>query len=69
MNSEKQLIDAIASNITEVNKTLSAIKDALEDGEALAYLGATDQDQEIVEDAHALVTEWMDKGIEFYGAE
>jgi len=35
--------------------TAKAIRDVLEDGQALAELGITDDDQEAVEEAHALV--------------
>lgn len=63
MNAARQFIEAIASNMTEVKKPLKAIRDTLEDGEALLHLGATDDDQEMVEEAHDMVTQWMDAGL------
>lgn len=64
MNAARQFIEAIASNMAEVRKPLKSILDTLEDGEALAYLGATDDDQEMIEEAHDMVTGWMDSGLE-----
>ena len=55
-------IKAIASNMAEVNKPLGAILDALEDGEALAYLGVSDEDIDMVEEAHAMVSDWIKDG-------
>jgi hypothetical protein len=64
MNAARQFIEAIASNMLELKKPLSAIRDVLEDGEALGYLGATDDDQEMIEEAHAMVTGWIADGCE-----
>lgn len=63
MNAARQFIESIASNMTEVKKPLKAIRDTLEDGEALAYFGATDDDQSMVEEAHDMVTQWLDTGL------
>jgi hypothetical protein len=64
MNAARQFIEAIASNLEEVKKPLRAILDALEDGEALGYLGATDEDQDMVEEAHDMVSGWISAGLE-----
>lgn len=64
MNAARQFIEAIASNMAEVKKPLTGIRDTLEDGEALAYLGATDEDQELVEEAHDMVCGWIASGLE-----
>lgn len=67
-NLDLDFIKAIASNMAEVNKPLQAILDALEDGEALAYLGVTDDDDlDMVEDAHALVSDWIKDGKRILG--
>lgn len=63
MNDARQFIEVLASNMLEVNKPLNSIKAVLEDGEALMHLGATDEDQEIVEEAHDLVCRWIMAGI------
>lgn len=63
----RQFIDTIASNMPEVNKNLIDILCVLEDGEALMRMGATDDDQEAIECAYALVNEWIDAGNEFLG--
>lgn len=61
-------INAIASNMTETKIHLSDILAVLEDGEALATLGADDSDTEMVEMAHAIVTEWSnDYGWDYLG--
>ncbi len=60
------VLEMIAGNMNEVNKPIQAMIDTLEDGEALAYLGVTDEDQEAVEHAHALLTKAMKNGFEFY---
>lgn len=57
-----EFIAVIASNLVEQCPLLSSIRDTLEDGEALGYLGATDDDQPMVEAAHALVLEWENAG-------
>ena len=67
-NSALDFIKAIASNMPEVNKpSLGAILEALEDGEALAYLGVTDGDLDMVEEAHAMVSDWIKDGKRFLG--
>lgn len=53
-----EFIQAIASNMTETKILLSDIIDVLEDGEALASLGVTDEDQELVGLAHSIISEW-----------
>lgn len=63
MSTAFQFIEAIASNMSEVKKSLIDIRNVLEDGEALGYLGATDEDQEMIEEAHAMVTGWIDAGL------
>jgi len=62
MNAARQFIEAIASNMAELKKPLIDIRNVLEDGEALTYLGATDDDQEMVEEAHDMVTAWINAG-------
>ncbi|TRO07537.1 hypothetical protein EQ836_25305 [Ectopseudomonas mendocina] len=64
MNAARQFIEAIASNMVEVKKPLKGIRDTLEDGEALGYLGATDDDQGMIEEAHEMVTSWIRSGLE-----
>ena len=60
-------IAAIASNMNELtHKPLTDIKAVLEDGEALLNLGATDDDQEMVEEAHDIVCQWIKAGHESY---
>ena len=61
-NAALEFIKAIASNMPEVNKPLRAILDVLEDGEALAYLGVSDDDLPLVEEAHAMVSDWIKDG-------
>ena len=61
-NAALEFIKAIASNIPEVNKPLREILEALEDGEALAYLGVTNEDLDMVEEAHAMVSDWIKDG-------
>lgn len=56
------LINAIAEEMTLGAPDLSHIRNVTEDGEALAELGLSDEDQEMVEEAHWMLTEWMDKG-------
>ena len=60
-------IKAIASNMPEVNKPLWAILEALEDGEALDYLGVSDDDLDMVEEAHAMVSDWIKDGKRLLG--
>lgn len=57
-------IEAIASNMVEVYKPLSEIRDVLENDEALADMGATDESQGLIEEAHNLVEAWIDAGYE-----
>ena len=66
-NAALSFIEAIASNMPEVNKPLRAILDALEDGEALAYLGVSDEDLSLVEEAHAMVSDWIKDGKRTFG--
>lgn len=66
MNKAQQLIEAIASNMNEVNKPLADILAVLEDGEALLFLGATDEDQEVVEEAHDMVREMIKDGHQYF---
>ena len=65
MSNATQFIEAIASNMSEVNKPLSDILAVLEDGEALASLGATDEDQELIEEAHSIVSDKIAAGQQF----
>lgn len=62
MKAAIQFIEAIASNMTEASAPLKAIADTLCDGEALMHLGVTDDDQAMVEEAYAIVCEWIEKG-------
>ena len=55
-------IKVIAGTMTGEIKQLRAILDVLEDGEALAYLGVTDEDLDMVEEAHAMVSDWIKDG-------
>lgn len=55
MNAQ-QIIDAITQ---EVGADLSVIKNALEDGAALAAIGVTNDDQDAVEDAHDIISTAM----------
>lgn len=64
-NAAIEFINAIGSNMEEVNKPLVSIKNVLEDGEALGYLGVTDEDQEMVEEANDIVSNWIKEGREF----
>lgn len=67
MNASIEFIKAIASNFAETRVELADIKNVLEDGAALADLGATDDDQEMVEIAHSMVCEWIADGKQFLG--
>lgn len=62
MTAAREFIEAIASNMGEVKKPLTDILNTLGDGEALAYLGATDEDQEMIEEAHDMVSGWIKGG-------
>ena len=65
-NETIEFINSIASNMPEVNKPLTTIRDVLEDGEALMYLGVTDENQDLVEEAHDIVSTWIRSGREFF---
>ena len=66
-NAALDFIATIASNMSELtHKPLTDIKSVLEDGEALLNLGATDDDQEMVEEAHDIVCQWIKAGHESY---
>ena len=45
---------------------LSDIADVLTDGEALSHLGATDDDQPMVEHAHSLVSDLIQSGKKYW---
>jgi hypothetical protein len=62
MNAATQFIEAVASNMSEMNASLLAIADVLCDGEALTHLGVTDEDQAMIEEAHDIITGWIDAG-------
>ena len=59
----RDFIEAIASNMAEVKKPLAAIRDVLEDDEALLHLGITDEDQEMVEEAHDMISRFIKRGL------
>jgi len=61
-----EFIAAIASNMTDQPILLSGIADVLADGEALLYLGATDDDQPMIEYAHAFVSELISSGKKYW---
>lgn len=60
MNAQS-IIDAITYNI-QGQVELSDVKEVLEDGEALGYLGVEDCDQEFVEEAHSIICERIENG-------
>ena len=60
MNAQS-IIDAITYNI-QGKAELADIKNTLEDGEALGYLGVEDCDQEFVEEAHSIICERIENG-------
>lgn len=64
----REFIGAIASNMPEQRILLSDIANALTDGEALFHLGATDEDQPMVEHAYALVSELISSGKKYWEA-
>lgn len=64
-NAAIEFINVIASNLVEVNKPLYTILYFLEDGAVLEMLGVTDEDQEMVEEAHGIVSDWIEDGREF----
>lgn len=57
-----EFIEVIAGNMAEEIKQLPVILDVLEDGEALAYLGVKDEDLDMVEEAHTMVSDWIKDG-------
>lgn len=61
----QKLIKDIANEIGEGADLLS-ILEVLEDGEALASLGFTDENQCDVEKAYAVVRRWMQCGLEYF---
>lgn len=61
-----QFIGAIVSNMPECDMLLSDIAAVLTDGEALAYLGATDEDQPMIEHAHSLVSDLINSGKKYW---
>ena len=63
----REFIAAIASNMTECNILLSDIANVLTDGEALSHLGATDEDQPMIEHAHSLVSDLINSGKKYWG--
>ena len=60
-------IKVIAGNLDEENAPLCSILDVLEDGETLAYLGVSDEDLDMVEEAHAMVSDWVKDGKRLFG--
>lgn len=64
-NAAIEFINVIGSNMAEVKKPIISIKNVLEDGQALAYLGVTDEDQEMVEEAHDIISKWINEGKKF----
>ena len=66
-NAAFDFIKVIAGTMTDEIKQLRAILDVLEDGEALAYLGVTDEDLDMVEEAHAMVSDWIKDGKSLLG--
>ena len=61
-NAVLEFIKVIAGTMTGEIKQLRAILDVLEDGEALANLGVSDEDISLVEEAHAMVSDWIKDG-------
>ena len=61
-----ELINEIVDNLDISGRVeVRRIKDALEDGVALASLGPRDEDQAVVEEAHGICTSWIKEGREF----
>lgn len=60
MNAQS-IIDAITYNI-QGKAELVDIKNTLEDGEALGYLGVEDCDQKFAEEAHSIICERIENG-------
>ena len=63
---EMLLIKTICDELDGSGTELMSIKNALEDGEALAGLGVEDDDQSVVEGAHYLVELWLEKGMTLF---
>lgn len=61
----RELIKDIAHEIGGGADLLS-ILEVLEDGEALALLGFTDENQSDVEEAYTIVRRWMQCGLEYF---
>lgn len=61
-NAAFNFIKVIAGTMTGEIKQLRAILDVLEDGETLAHLGVSDEDTLLVEEAHAMVSDWIKDG-------
>jgi len=61
-NAAFDFIKVIAGTMTGEIKQLRAILDVLEDGETLAHLGVSDEDTLLVEEAHAMVSDWIKDG-------
>ena len=61
-NAAFNFIKVIAGTMTGEIKQLRAILDVLEDGETLAHLGVSDEDILLVEEAHAMVSDWIKDG-------
>lgn len=57
MHTGKQIIQAIRTYDPGICP--DAVKDALEDGAALRALGITDEDQDAVEEAHAIIVDLL----------
>ena len=63
-----EFIGVIASNMTDQRILLSDIADVLIDGEALCNLGATDEDQPMVEHAYSIVVGLINTGEKYWSA-
>ena len=66
-NAAFDFIKVIAGNMDEHPEPLCSILDVLEDGETLAYLGVSDEDLSRVEEAHAMVSDWIKDGKRLFG--
>ena len=67
MNQAIIFIQAIGQELTEMNPLLQDILYVLEDGDAMERMGVTDDDQELVEEAHSWVQSWIDEGKQYLG--
>lgn len=63
-----EFIGAIASNMTDQRILLTDIVNVLTDGEALSHLGATNDDQAMIEHAYSLVSELINSGKKYWEA-